>query len=131
MVEAGREQARTQLDSFWKLAARESTKSLLRRAPYSQLIGEYTLHSSPVHLFMDMMNRLLSPYQINPNGDHPLHLLLEEFVTFELVRASKDLKVFINKTDVLTGTLRIFREHKMTVDMVLASTCLPTLFHAV
>ncbi len=131
MVEAGREQARAQLEGFWKLVSKAGSKSPLRRSPFSQAAGHYTLEGSPMHQWLDVIGRFFSPYQLNPRGEHPLRPLLEEFVTFDLVRASKDLKVFINTTNVLTGTLRIFREHEMTVDMVLASTCLPTLFHAV
>lgn len=130
-VEAGPEQARQQLEGFWKLVSRAGGSSPLRRSLYSQFMGEYTLDTSPVHFWLEIISRLFSPYQLNPGGDHPLRSLLEEFVDFDRVRASDHVKVFVNTTNVLTGTLRIFREHEMTVDMVLASTCLPSLFHAI
>lgn len=131
LVEGGPEQARAQLEGFWRLVAKAGAYSPFQRTPWDQLSGQYTLDSSPAHIWFDVMSRFFSPYQLNPSGDHPLRPLLEEFVDFDRVRACKEMQLFINATDVQTGTLRIFREYEMTVDMVLASTCLPSMFHAV
>ena len=38
--------------------------------------------------------------------------------------------MLISATEVATGRARLFRRHEITVDAVLASTCLPTLHHA-
>jgi NTE family protein len=54
---------------------------------------------------------------------------LNELIDFDRVRKSRKVKLFINTTHVATGGLRCFREHELTVDMVLASGCLPYLFH--
>ncbi len=131
ILEGGRPQARSQLEDFWRLVAEAGKSSPLQRTPYDQLRGIYSLDSAPMHIWLDVMSRFFSPYQLNPKGDNPLRPIIEEFVDFERVRASRDVKVFINATCVRTGTLKIFREYECTVDMVLASACLPTLFHAV
>ncbi len=132
LAEAGPDQARAQLEGFWKLVAEAGRSSPLRRSPWDQMSGRWSLDGSPVHLWLDMMMRVMSPYQLNPKGEHPLRPLLEEFVDFDRVRSSSDkIKVFLNATHVRTGTLKIFREYEATVDMVLASTCLPTMFHSV
>ncbi len=131
ILEGGRPQARSQLEDFWRLVSEAGRSSPLQRSPYDQMRGNYSLHGSPAHMALDFMSRLFSPYQLNPQGQNPLRPILEQFVDFERVRASRDVKLFINATCVRTGTLKIFREHECTVDMVLASACLPTLFHAV
>ena len=89
------------------------------------------MERSPVHAWFDVMSRFYSPYQLNPTGEHPLRPLLESFVDFERVRQCDKTRLFISATNVRTGTLRVFREHEMTIDMVLASACLPEMFHAV
>lgn len=131
ILEGGRPQARSQLEDFWRLVSEAGKNSPLQRTPYDQLRGDYSLHSSPAHMALDIISRLFSPYQMNPGGQNPLRPIIEAFVDFERVRASRDVKVFINATCVRTGTLKIFREYECTVDMILASACLPTLFHAV
>ena len=131
LTEGGPDRAREQLEGFWRLVARAGAFSPFQRTPWDQLAGQYTLESSPAHAWFDVMSRFFSPYQLNPGGEHPLRALLEEYVDFERVRACDQTRLFVSATDVRTGTLRVFREAEMTVDMVLASTCLPEMFHAV
>jgi NTE family protein len=76
-------------------------------------------------------SQLLSPYQLNPLGLNPLRELLLRQVDFERLRAASPLRLHIAATAVRTGALRLFREHELTVDMAMASACLPTLHHAV
>ncbi len=131
ILEGGRPQARSQLEDFWYLVSQAGRSSPLQRSPFDQWRGHYSLDGSPAHMCLDLLSRIWSPYQLNPRGSNPLRPILEQFVDFERVRASRDVKVFINTTSVRTGTLKIFREYECTVEMVLASACLPTLFHAV
>jgi NTE family protein len=131
ILEGGKPKAREQLEDFWLHVAKAGETSPLRRSPVDRMRGVYSLDSSPMHLWIDMMSRLFSPYQLDPQGRNPLRPLLEKYVDFARVRASRDVKVFINATNVKTGTLRVFREHEASVETVLASACLPTMFHAV
>ena len=131
LTEGGPDRARAQLEGFWQLVAKAGAYSPFKRTPWDQLAGHYTLDTSPAHVWFDVMSRFFSPYQLNPGGEHPLRPLLNQFINFERVRGCTATKLFVNATDVRTGTLRVFREHEMTVDMVLASTCLPSMFHAV
>ena len=47
------------------------------------------------------------------------------------MRACGEVKLFISATSVWTGKARIFERAELTVDHVLASACLPTIFPAV
>ena len=80
---------------------------------------------------LDLATHLLSPYQLNPLGLNPLRELLTEVVDFRLIRQQCMLPLMIAATEVRTGRCRIFREHELTADMVLASACLPRLHHGV
>jgi NTE family protein len=93
-------------------------------------MGRWTLDTSPAYIAMDVMSRLLSPYDLNPLGLDPLRRLLAESVDFDrLVRSP--IKLFITATNVRTGRGRIFRNAEITPDVVLASACLPTMFRAI
>jgi NTE family protein len=72
-----------------------------------------------------------SPLQINPFDVSPLRDLLERRVDFKKLRAGSPFKLFIATTQANTGKLRVFRESELTVDVLLASACLPTMNHSV
>ena len=75
-----------------------------------------------------------SPYQANPFGLNPLRDLLKREVDFELLARpprTRSMKVFVAATNVRTGRGEIFSGKRLSVDAVMASACLPTLFQAV
>src|SRR3712207_6048621 len=73
---------------------------------------------------LDLATHLLSPYQLNPLGLNPLRELLTEVVDFRLIHQQCTIPLVIAATNVRTGRCcLIFREHELTADMVLASTC--------
>jgi NTE family protein len=79
---------------------------------------------------MDLLSRVLSPYDLNPLGLNPLRALLLEHIDFERL-ANSPIKLFITATSVRTGRGRIFRSGEISADVLLASACLPTLFQAI
>lgn len=72
-----------------------------------------------------------SPTQLNPFDLNPLRDWLQRHVDFEQLRARSPFKLFIGATQANTGKLRIFREHELTLDMLLASACLPKIHRPV
>ena len=72
-----------------------------------------------------------SPYQLNPFNLNPLRELLAEQVDFERLRGERGLKLFIAATRVDTGMPRIFTNQELSIDVVLASCCLPQVHHSV
>jgi NTE family protein len=79
---------------------------------------------------MDLMSRLLSPYDLNPMGNNPLRAILAETIDFERL-ARAPVKLFITATNVRTGRGHVFKNDAVTPDVLLASACLPTMFQAV
>jgi len=79
----------------------------------------------------DLMTRLLSPYQFNPLNLNPLRDLLAAMIDFERLKANCPLPLFISTTHVPRGEVRIFREYELTIDVLMASACIPTLQQAV
>jgi len=67
---------------------------------------------------------------LNPSGHNPISAILAESIDFaHLGEAS--IKLFITATNVHTGRGRVFRNHELTPDVLLASACLPTMFQAI
>jgi NTE family protein len=124
------EGARAALDAYWRQVSRSAELSPLQRSPLDRLMGRWTLDTSPAYIVMDLMARVLSPYDLNPFGFNPLRALLSEHIDFDCL-ATSSIKLFITATSVRTGRGRIFRNGEITADVLLASACLPTMFQAV
>ncbi len=129
-MQGGAEGARAALDAYWRRVSRAAAFSPLQRSPLDRLMGRWTLDTSPAYLVMDLMARVLSPYDLNPSGFNPLRTILDESINFgRLARAP--IRLFITATNVRTGRGRIFRNAEITAEVLLASACLPTMFQAI
>ena len=126
----GAEGARDALDRYWQRVTRAAAFSPLQRSPLDRLMGRWTLDTSPAYVAMDLMSRLMSPYDLNPLGLNPLRGILVESIDFARL-ARSPIKLFVTATNVHTGRGRIFRNAEITADVLLASACLPTMFRAV
>src|SRR6478672_1371217 len=129
-VDGGAEGARAALEKFWQRVSRAAAFSPLQRSPLDRLLGRWTLDTSPAYLAMDLMARVLSPYDLNPFGLNPLRAILDEVIDFDRV-ARAPILLFVTATNVRTGRGRIFRNAEITADVLLASACLPTMFQAI
>jgi NTE family protein len=97
-AEGGAEGARIALDKYWRRVSRAAAFSPLQRSPLDRLMGRWTLDTSPAYIAMDLMSRMLSPYDLNPLGLDPLRSILAESVDFDrLVRSP--IKLFITATN--------------------------------
>ena len=56
---------------------------------------------------------------------------LNELIDFEALRRCDKMKLFISTTHVKSGKPRIFETPEITLDVVMASACLPNVFQAV
>jgi NTE family protein len=122
--------ARTALEDFWRRVARAAMFSPFRRSPMDILLGRWTLDTSPMFLALDLAARVFSPYDLNPRGANPMRDILVECVDFAHLGESP-IRLFVTATNVRTGRGRVFHNAEITPDVLLASACLPTLFHAI
>ncbi|MEO8248162.1 MAG: patatin-like phospholipase family protein [Burkholderiales bacterium] len=121
----GREGARRALDEFWA--------ELGHQVPFEFFVtgeGE-TIALSPASRLMMKWARQFSPEQMNPSGRNPLRDLLLEHIDFAALARASPFKLFVGATQAATGKLRVFREREMSVDVLLATSCLPQLHRAV
>jgi NTE family protein len=129
-VKGGAAGARTALESFWRRVSDAARFSPFRRGPLDVLLGRWTLDSSPIYVGMDLLSRLVSPYDLNPMGNNPLRAILAETIDFERLPRSP-IKLFITATNVRSGRGHVFKNNAITPDVLLASACLPTMFQAI
>ncbi len=129
-TQGGAQGARAALDAYWRRVSQAAAFSPLQRSPLDRMMGRWTIDTSPAYVFMDLMSRLLSPYDLNPLGLNPLRKILADSINFNRL-ADAPIKLFITATSVRTGRGRIFRNAEVTADVLLASACLPTMFQAI
>src|SRR6202166_824559 len=129
-MQGGAEGARAALAPYWRRVSRAAAFSPLQRSPIDRLMGRWTLDTSPAYVAMDLMARVISPYDLNPLGFNPLRTILAESIDFGRL-ANAPIRLFITATNVRTGRGRIFRNAEITADVLLASACLPTMFQAI
>jgi len=135
LARGGRKGAQALLAEFWN---RITENAAGPRSPFSMfalppdpavLNAFYSL--SPAYLAGEWMTRTFSPYQLNPLNLNPLRDLLEDMIDFDEVCRGDGPVMFVNATNVRKGRPRIFSGNEITVDALLASACLPSLFQAV
>ena len=132
MAVGGRAGARHALAEIWRRVANLASLSPLQPTPFDRLAGNQSLETSPAFVQLDFMTRLFSPYQLNPFNINPLRSILCDTVDFDAIRnAHCPIKLFLAATNVRTGKIRIFDNHEIGPDAVLASACLPFLFQAI
>jgi len=129
-VKGGAVGARKALKNFWRTVSDAARFTPFRRGPLDILLGRWTLDSSPVYVGMDLLSRLVSPYNLNPMGKNPLRDILLELIDFKQLPQAP-IKLFITATNVRSGRGHVFKNNAITPDVLLASACLPTLFQAI
>jgi NTE family protein len=129
-IENGVDGARAALERFWQEVSCAARFSPFRRGPLDILLGRWTLDYSPAFVAMDMMARVVSPYDANPLRTNPLQSILAKTVDFAGLSRSP-MKLFVTATNARTGRGRVFRNGEISPDVLLASACLPTLFQAI
>lgn len=116
----GRQAARDTLEALWSAVDSARIPDLLRLNP---LLSGFAKSAK--------MSGLLSPYNVNPLGFDPLRKILLDHIDFDAIRASQSVKLMIAATDIATGKARLFNSQELTVEVILASACLPMVHHAV
>jgi NTE family protein len=128
----GREGARKALAGYWKRVSDAARLGPLQPNPIDSMLRDHKLTWSPIFTLVDFVTRVLSPYQFNPANYNPLRDLVEQSIDFDVLkRPDCPVKLFLSATNVRTGKVKIFAGTEISVSAVMASACLPTMFHAV
>jgi NTE family protein len=130
-IAGGNAGARQALDRFWDSVSALGVMSPIHATWLDRATGNWDLDESPASIWLDTLSRLVSPYQTNPLNLSPLGDLLSRLVDFEGLRKGDGIRLFVSATNVNSGKIRVFERRELTLDMLLASAALPTVFQAV
>ncbi|MBT9492372.1 MAG: patatin-like phospholipase family protein [Paucibacter sp.] len=130
------ERAREALASFWQGVIQLGALSEAQRAPFALLFGacggqQLPLSSMWMQAMSSFWTATVSPYQSNPLDLNPLRDFVGRQIDFERLRSLSAPKVFVTATRVRTGKAEVFSGKRLSLDAVMASACLPTLYKAV
>lgn len=127
----GNSGARSALRRFWEAVAERGHWSIMQPSWLDQLVSPGSLDFSPGWILMDTLSRMLSPYQMNRTNYHPLRDILSQQIDFEALRHTDGVKLFVCASNVITNRLHVFSGQEISVDAVLASACIPTMFQSI
>lgn len=130
-VRGGADGARAKLRDFWRSVARKGRFSPVQRMPWDVALGNWSVENTPGYLWFEAMSRTVSPYAANPLNINPLRDVVEHEIDFSRVRACDAIQLFVSATNVHTGKLKVFSTADLSLDVVMASACLPQMFQAV
>lgn len=133
LAEGSRETAKAKLARVWQRLSKSASVLPATGHPMTLWLtsGASLLAASMAAHALDLSTKVMSPYQLNPLGINPLRDILVDEIDFDLLRDASPVRLLIAATRVKDGRARLFRGKEVSLDVVLASACLPHLHHAV
>lgn len=126
----GPQKAKELLEELWRRVAM-SGSFLFKPGMFDKTYGNGDIYNSAGYMWFNAISQVLSPYNFNPFNYNPLRDILNNLIDFEELKKYNKKKLYICATNVKTNRAKIFSNQEITVDAVMASTCLPFLFQAV
>ena len=123
--------ARTAIDRLWERVAQAQAVSPVQNGPLERFLWGPDLSRNPVWQGLETAMRFFSPAQLNPLGHNPLRAVIADLLLPDLLASPAALRLTVGATDVETGEAVLFGNREITVDVLLASACLPFVFPAV
>ena len=139
LMSGGRPGGKRSLETFWRRIAQSATTTPMGALaglldfdmPFMPPMSGWWSPALGVEIAQNVFSGLFSPYQFNPFNLNPLLDILNAEIDFDALKTKQALRLLISATRVSDGGMRIFRNDDLSADAVMASACLPELFHAV
>ncbi len=140
LQEGGVDGARQKLETFWHRVSgatnafspiQEEAVKQLSANPFFGNLMKWSINPSATASFFTAWSNTLSPYQFNPLNLNPLRDIVEDMVDFKKLKTCDEAKLFITATHVESGQPRVFNLEEVSLDVVMASATLPSVFQAV
>jgi NTE family protein len=126
----GRDAARQALHDFWKAVSDAGQRMVIKPMLWEQFLG-WNIEQAMLKQSVKFLGSHFSPYELNPLNINPLRDILAQQIDFKKLERESKTKLFLNTTHVATGKPKVFLTHEITLDVVMASACLPHVFQAV
>jgi NTE family protein len=131
MVRGGPDGAREEMRRLWRRISQAHSLSPFQHGPLQRWLWGWDVSVNPLWQGIEAAMRLFSPAQLNPFGHNPLRHVLEDLLDRRLLAHPLAPRLMVGATDVETGDAVLWGNEAITVDALLASSCLPFVFPAV
>lgn len=132
MAEGGRTRAKEQLAEFWREVSGVSAAfSPLQHNAIENFQQAWGIKPGQAIGAFDALSHSFSPYDLNPLNFNPLRDVLARTINFEQMHKTSKIGLYVTATAVETGQPHVFECKEVSLDVLMASACLPTMFHAV
>ena len=126
----GARAARERLERVWNAIGGRSQLAEMMGIPTAQAFRNHAIHHAALR-GAAKLTRWMSAEQINPLGLDPLRDILLDCIDFKNFSQSAGPLFFVSATDVEARRARIFSRSEISLDVMLASACLPHLHRGV
>ncbi len=131
LSKGGKGLAKHTLVKFWHKISEAGRLSMLQPSWFDKVLSPGNMDFSWFYRLLSFTSENLSPNQFNPVGINPLEKILNDLIDFEELHKISPPKLFVCATNVKTCEARVFGPDEISVKAILASACLPYLFHPV
>lgn len=128
LIAGGAEEASAMLREYW-IGFNKVSKKMAQFLPnpLEKIISYYSFSDADDNVFKSG----IGPYDRNPLNVNPLLEFIETFFDFDLLTEEREKQIFISATHVETGKIKIFHNEDLSPKVLMASFCLPFIFHSV
>jgi NTE family protein len=130
-AQGGAAGARDAIARLWERVAEAHSVSPVQNGPLDRWLWGSDLSNNLLWQGLEAALRLVGPSQLNPLGHNPLRRIIDDLLDPDLLTSPTAPRLTVGATDVETGAAVLFRNEEITVDVLLASACLPFAFPAV
>lgn len=130
-VKGGAAGARREMRKLWDRVRVANALSPLQNSPMERWLWGWDLSNNLAFQSVETALRLFSPAQINPFGHNPLRPVIADVLDTDALRHPSAIRLTVAATDVESGTATCWHNADLTTDVLMASCCLPLVFHAV
>lgn len=131
LLAGGASKAREVLDKFWRTNSAISSLSPLQPTLFDKLFSSGNMDFNPIYHYLRQLTFLFTPEQLNPTNFNLLHNVLTSCIDFDIIQNREETKLFLSATNAKTSRIKVFSNKDITVDAVLASSCIPSMFKPV
>ncbi|POF28298.1 patatin-like phospholipase family protein [Roseibium marinum] len=130
LAAGGRSGAQQSLETFWRDVSDRGRFTRYNAATAQAVFGGLGIDIAMFRPLLETGLQMFSPYELNPVGLNPLRNVIRAAIDLDAI-ARSPIAFFVTATHVATGEARIFSNDEISSEVLLASACLPTLFHAI
>jgi NTE family protein len=131
LVKGGKQGARREMQKLWDRVRTANALSPLQNGPIERWLWGWDLSNNMAFQGVEAALRIFSPSQINPFGHNPLRAVINDVLDLRAIHDPSAIRLTVAATNVETGEPHFWTNADITTDVLLASACLPLVFHAV